>query len=156
LPDVSGQNLSGSPTHLSSDVAGKVAVVVFSFSKSGGKDTQLWNRNLLRDFGSDRSVALSTVIMLESAPRLLRGVILSRLKKDVPPALQSSTIVSYQNEKLWKQRLRIADDSHAYVVLLGRDGSIRWMNSGALSDTEYKELNTNIQEQFQSANSEVR
>lgn len=72
LPDVIGQDLFGSPTHLSTEVSGKVAVVVFSFSKSGGKDAQLWNRELLRDFGSDRSVELSTVIMLESAPRLLR------------------------------------------------------------------------------------
>lgn len=152
LPDVIGQNLSGSPAQLSTAVAGKYAVVVFSFSKAGGKDTQLWNKNLLRDFGSDRSVALSTVIMLESAPRLLRGVIVSRLKSDMPAPLQSTTIVSYQNEKLWKQRLRVADDSHAYVVLLEQNGSISLTNSGALSATEYKELKTKIQEHFQSAN----
>lgn len=153
LPDVIGQNLSGTPARLSTKTAGKVAVVVFSFSKSGGKDTQLWNKNLLRDFGSDHSVELSTVIMLESAPRLLRGFIVSRLKNVMPPSLQSTTIVSYENEKLWKQRLGVADDSHAYVVILGPDGRIRWMNSGALSDTEYKELKTNIGKQLQSAKS---
>lgn len=152
LPDVIGQNLSGSPAHLSTAVAGKFAVVVFSFSKAGGKDTQVWNKNLLRDFGSDHSVALASVIMLESAPRLLRGVIVSSLKKDMPSSLQNSTIVSYQDEKLWKQRLRVADDSHAYVLLLGQDGRIRGMNSGALSDAEYKEVKTKIEEQFQSAN----
>ena len=150
LPDVFGQSLSGTPSHLSTASAGKVAVVVFSFSKAGGKDTQLWNRNLVRDFGSDRSVALSTVIMLEAAPRLLRGIIVSRLKNDMPPPLRGSTIVSYENEKLWKQRLRVADDSHAYVVLFGPDGRIRWMNSRALGDTEYKELKTKIHEQFKS------
>lgn len=156
LPDVIGQNLSGTPAHLATETAGKVAVVVFSFSKSGGKDTQLWNKNLLRDFGSDHSVELSTVIMLESAPRLLRGMIVSRLKKDMPPALQSTTIVSYENEKLWKQRLAVTDDSHAYVVLLKPNGNIRSMKSAALSDAEYKELKTKIQEECQSGNSEVR
>lgn len=156
LPDVIGQNLFGSPMHLSTEVVGKVAVVVFSFSKAGGKDTQLWNKNFVRDFDSDRSVALSTVIMLESASRLLRGVIVSRLKKDMPPTLRTSTIVSNENEDLWKERLRVADDSHAYVVLLGQDGKIRWMNSGALSDTQYKALKTETQKQFQSGNSEVQ
>ena len=147
LPDVIGQNPSGTPAHLSTQVAGKVAVVVFSFSKSGGKDTQLWNKNLSREFGSDRSVGLSTVIMLESAPRILRGLIVSKLKKEMPVA-----IVSYENEKLWKQRLGVADDSHAYVVLLKPDGKILWMNSGAFSDAEYKDLKTNIQKQSHSAN----
>ncbi len=151
LPDVVGQNLFGNPTHLSATVRGKVAVVIFSFSKSGGKDTQLWNKELLRDFGSDRSVALSTVIMLESAPRLLRGFIVSGIKNDMPPSLHGSTIVSYEEEKLWKQRLAVTDDSHAYVLLLGQESRIFWMNSGAYSSVEYKELKTRIQEQLHSS-----
>lgn len=146
LPDVIGQSLSGGPAHLSTAVSGKIGVVVFSFSKAGGRDTQLWDRSLLRDFGSNRSVALSTVIMLESAPRLLRGVIVSGIKNGIPPSLHSSTIVSYENEKLWKRRLGVGDDSHAYVVLVGQDGRIRWMNAAALSDTQYKELKAKIQE----------
>lgn len=145
MPDVSGQSLSGSPVHLSIAVSRKTAVVVFSFSKAGGKDMQLWNKNLLRDSGSNGSVALSTVIMLESAPRLLRGVIVSKLKKDTPPPLQSGTIVSYQDEQLWKQRLGVADDSRAYVLLLDHDGRVRWINSAAFSDTQYAELRTKIQ-----------
>lgn len=146
LPDVIGQSLSGGPAHLSTVVSGKIAVVVFSFSKAGGKDTQLWDKSLLRDLGSNPSVTLSTVIMLESAPRLLRGVIVSGIKNSIPPSLHSRTIVSYENEQLWKERLGVANDSHAYVLLLGQDGSIRWMNSGAFSDTQYKELTTKIQD----------
>ncbi len=153
LSDVTGQSLSGNPAHLLMTVEGKIALVVFSFSEAGGKDTQLWDRDLLRDFGSNRSVALSTVIMLESAPRLLRGVIVSKLKSDMPPSLHESTIVSYENEQLWKQRLNVANDSHAYVILLGQDGRIRWRNSGAFNNAEYEELKTKIQEQFQSATS---
>jgi ATP10 protein len=147
LPDVTGQSLSGNPAHLSTMVEGKIALVVFSFSKAGGKDTQLWDRDLLRDFGSNRSVALSTVIMLESAPRLLRGVIVSRLKNDMPPSLHNSTIVSYEDEKLWKQHLDVLNDSRAYVVLLGQDGRIRWMSSGGFSDAEYEQLKAKIEKQ---------
>jgi len=152
LPDVVGKNLLGNTAHLSTATAGKIAVVVFSFSKAGGKDTQLWNRELLKDFGSNRFVALSTVIMLESAPRLLRGVILSGIKNGIPTSLHGSTIVSYEDEKLWKQRLAINNDNHAYVLLLGQDGRIRWMSSGVFSDAEYNELKTKIQGQLQSAN----
>lgn len=152
LPDVAGENLLGSPTHLSTATTGKISVVVFSFSKVGGKDTQLWNRELLRDFGSNQSVALSTAIMLESAPRLLRGVIVSGIKNDMPSSLHSRTIVSYEDEKLWKQRLAVADDSHAYILLLEPHGHIRWRNAGAFSDTESTALKNKIQELLQFAN----
>lgn len=152
LPDVVGQSLTGSPTHLSTIVAGKFAVVVFSFSEAGGRDTQIWDKQLVTDFGSNRSLALSTVIMLESAPRLFRGMIVSRLKKEMTPSLHSTTIVSYEEEKLLKQRLAVTDDSHAYVLLLGPDGCIRWRNAGAFRDAEYRELRIAIQQQFRSAN----
>lgn len=157
LPDVAGQNLLGSQTHLSTLTTGKVAVVVFSFSKAGGKDTQLWNRQVLRDFGSNHSVTLSTVIMLESAPRLLRGVIVSGIKNDMPVSLRDSTIVSYENEKLWKQCLAVTDDGRAYVLVLGKEGHILWMNSDAFGTAEYRDLTTKIQEQLHSAKAnEVR
>lgn len=146
LPDVAGQNLSGTPTHLSTVVGGKISVVVLSFSKSGGKDTQIWDRQLVGDFGSSPTVALSTVINLESAPRLLRGVIVSGIKNSIPPPLHTSTIVSYENEELWKQRLNVADDGHAYVILLDKDGRIRWINSTTFSSAAYKELKGKIQE----------
>lgn len=151
FPDVIGQSLAGNSTHLTTEIAGKIAVVVFSFSKSGGKDTQLWDRALLEDYGGNRSVALSTVIMLQSVPRLLRGIIVSGIKNNMPDQLHASTIVSYVDEKLWKQRLAAANDSHAYVMLLGQDGRIRWRNSDAFSNAVYEELKSNIQKQSQSA-----
>jgi hypothetical protein len=144
LPDVSGQTPSGSSLQLSDLIAGKTAVVVFSFSKAAGKDARLWNDHLFNDYGSNRLVAGSTVIMLEAAPRLLRGIIVSELKSNLPPSMRDRTIVSYQNEDLWKQRLAVANDSHAYVLLLGPDGHMRWRNSGAFSDGEYTELKKRV------------
>jgi len=152
LPDVSGQTPSGGSLRLSDVVAGKTSVVVFSFSKTAGKDARLWNVHLDKDYGSNRLVAGSTVIMLEAAPRLLRGIIVSALKSNMPPSMRDRTIVSYQNEELWKRRLAVADDSHAYVLLLGPDGHMRWRNSAAFSDAEYTELKNKVQEELQFAN----
>jgi len=152
LPEVSGQTPSGGSLRLSDLIAGKTSVVVFSFSKTAGKDARLWNDHLFNDYGSNRLVAVSTVIMLEAAPRLLRGIIVSELKSNLPPSMRDRTIVSYQNEELWKQRFAVADDSHAYVLLLSPDGHVRWRNPGAFSDAEYTELKNKIQEQLQFAN----
>ncbi len=151
FPDVSGQTLSGASLRLSDIVTSKTSVVVFSFSKTAGKDAQVWNDHLSKDYGSNPQVASSTVIMLEAAPRLLRGIIVSELKRSMPPAIRDRTIVSYQNEELWKQRLAVADDKHADVLLLASDGRMRWRNSAAFSDAEYTDLKNKVQEQLQFA-----
>jgi len=149
FPDVSGQTPSGASMRLSEIVTGKTSVVVFSFSKTAGKDAQVWNDRLYKDYGSNPQIASSTVIMLEAAPRLLRGIIVSELKRSMPPAMRDRTIVSYQNEELWKQRLAVADDRHADVLLLESDSRMRWRNSSAFSDAEYTELKHKVQEQLQ-------
>lgn len=151
FPDISGQALSGKPLQLSSVIGGKAAIVVFSFSKAAGKDARSWNERISKDYCSDHSLACSTVIMLASAPRLLRGVIVSRLKRTIPPSIRRGTIVSYQKEDVWKQRLAVTDGSRAYVFRLDQSGRIRWRNSGAFSEAEYKGLKNAVSEQFQTA-----
>ena len=85
LPDVSGETLSGSPIHIRGALNGKVAVVVFSFSKDGGEDAQIWNEHLSHEYSENPSITCSTVIELQDAPRLLRGIIKSALSRDMPP-----------------------------------------------------------------------
>jgi predicted transcriptional regulator len=62
----------------------------------------------------------------------------------MPVAVQDRTIVLYRDEQLWKQRLEVKDESRAYVVLLDRSGTIRWMNSGAFSDSTYGILKAKV------------
>ena len=151
LPDVVGQNLLGSPTHLSTTLGGKVCCRHLFLQQGRRQGHPALEQGTSERLRLQSSVALSTVIMLESAPRLLRGVILSGIKNDIPTSLRGSTIVSYEDEKLWKQRLAVADDSHAYALLLGQEGRIRWMCSGAFSDANYRELSMSIQQQLHSS-----
>lgn len=149
FPNISGQTTSGKPIQLSNVIAGKTAIVVFSFSKAAGQDAHRWNDLLSKDYCSDHSLACSTVIMLASAPRLLRGVIVSELSRTMPPSMRDETIVSYQNQDSWKHRLAVTDDSRAYVFLLDPSGHIQWRNSGAFSYAEYTKLKSEIHEELQ-------
>ncbi len=151
FPDISGQATSGKPIQLSNVITGKTAIVVFSFSKAAGQDAHRWNDLLSKDYCSDHALACSTVIMLASAPRLLRGVIVSELNRTMPPSMRNETIVSYQSQDSWKERLAVTDDSRAYVFLLDPSGHIRWRNSGALSEAEFEGLKDAVLEQFRSA-----
>lgn len=147
MPDISGRTPAGNTLDLLAGVHGATAVIVFSFSKAAGKDARLWNDRLFKDYDANHSISVITVIMLESVPRLLRGMILSDLRSDMPARMQNNTIVSYQDEDMWKRRLAAIDDGHAIVLLVGPDGCIRWRESSGFSDVSYKELNNVLRAQ---------
>src|SRR5262249_31771118 len=73
FPALAGRSLSGTALDLPGGWLGSVQVVVFSFSRAAGSDARLWNERLTRDFGAFTEVSRSTVILLESVPKLFRG-----------------------------------------------------------------------------------
>jgi hypothetical protein len=143
FPKISGRTLTGKLLELPAVAGGKPAVVVFSFSRTAGKDAHLWNDHLSR--GVSNAVPVYEVIVLESAPKLFRGMAISGIRSGMPISMQDRTIVLYQDEKLWKLRLAASDTSRAYVVLLGQHGHIRWNNSGAYTDSESVRLKNEIE-----------
>jgi len=138
LPQISGQALTGRSIELPAAANGKPAVVIFSFSKAAGNDARSWNERLSRDFPGD--VPSFTIIVLESVPKLFRGMALSGIKSSMPSSVQDRTIVLYRDEILWKQRLAFSEDSRAYVLLLGSDGRIQWKNQGVFTEDAYAQL----------------
>ena len=141
MPSFAGQTLSGKWVGLSAVDAGRPAVVIFSFSRAGGRDAQNWTQHLAKD---DPRFSIYTIIFLESVPRLLRSMVVSGIKSGMPPVMQDRTILLYWDERSWKQRLQLADESHACVTLIRANGEIQWMNSESFSDARYSELTKQI------------
>lgn len=135
LPEFSGQTITGRSVRLSESADGKPTVLVFSFSRTAGKDSRLWNDQLAKDFSN--TVSTYGIIQLESAPRFFRRLAISGIKSSMPPSVQDRTLVLYRDEELWKRRLAVKDESRAYVVVLDPSGIVCWMNSGAFSDATY-------------------
>jgi len=142
FPKFSGRTVTDRPVTQPDSPAEKPTVLVFSFSRTAGKDARLWNEHLAKDFPDN--VSVYGVIQLESAPKIFRRLAISGIKSSMPVAVQDRTIVLYRDEQLWKQRLEVKDESRAYVVLLDRSGTIRWMNSGAFSDSTYGILKAKV------------
>jgi hypothetical protein len=142
LPTFSGRTVTDRPLSLPGSSREKPTVLVFSFSRTAGKDARLWNEHLAKDFPGE--VSAYGVIQLESAPKVFRQLAVSGIKSSMPVSVQDRTIVLYRDEQLWKQRLAVKDESRAYVVLLDPSGTIRWINSGAFSDATYGLLKTKL------------
>lgn len=142
FPTFSGRTVTDHSLTLPASSMETPTVLVFSFSRTAGKDARLWNENLAEEFPD--GVSAYGVIQLESAPKLFRRLAISGIKSSMPVTVQNRTIVLYHDEQLWRQRLGVKDESRAYVLLLDRSGTIRWMNSGAFSDSTYAMLKAKI------------
>lgn len=116
-------------------------MVVFSFSRAGGRDAQQWIQLIMRD---DPHLAIYTVIFLDSVPELFRAMAISGIKHGLPPALQDRTILLYRDGGLWRHRLQVSNERQACVMLVGLTGRIRWMTSGPFADSLGSELSRSI------------
>jgi ATP10 protein len=137
FPQLSGQTLTGKSVELPAATMGKPAVVIVSFSKTAGNDARSWNERLSRD---SKDVPSYTIIVLESVPKLFRGLAVSSIKGSMPVPMQDRTFVLYSDEKLWKQRVAFSGDSRAYVILLGPDGRIRCSSKEAFTEPSYAQM----------------
>ena len=142
FPTFSGHTITNRPLTLPGSPKEKLIVLMFSFSRTAGKDARLWNEHLARDFPDN--VSAYGMIQLESAPKIFRRVAIDGIKSSMPVTVQNRTIVLYRDEQLWRQRLAVKDESRAYVVLVDQSGTIRWMNSGAFSGSTYGMLKAKL------------
>ncbi len=147
FPQLSGRTLTNRAIKLPGDTIGKPIVVVFTFSRAAAKDARRWNEQLSRDFAN--AVPAYAVILLESAPKLFRGMAIAGIRSSMPLSVQDRTIVLYRDESLWKKRLAVSDDSHAYVILLGKNGLIRWRNAAGFGDAGYLALKKELYDLLQ-------
>jgi ATP10 protein len=140
LPVIAGETTSGKTLALPPAAAGKAAILVFSFSRAGGNDAHIWNDHVAIKAGDDSRVPSFTVMMLESVPRVLRGMVASSIRKQMPAAMYERCIVVFRDEAIWKQRFAASDLGRAYVLLIDGGSRICWMNSGPFSDSAFQQL----------------
>jgi hypothetical protein len=131
FPEFGGQTISGRAVTLPE--AGKQWVAIFGFSRASGDDARRWREH------ADK-LGCYGIIMLESVPRLLRGMVASGIKSGMPPDVRDRTVIYYKEEAIWKQRLAVSDDKRAYVVLVDASGRVLWTNSGPFTEVELGKL----------------
>jgi hypothetical protein len=140
LPMVAGVTLYGDQLELPGADAGKPRFLVFSFSKTAGADSRLWSKRIAEDLGSGGAASNYRIIVLDSVPKLFRGMAVSGIKSGIPQALWDTTMLLYKDGAQWKERLGVTGDGYSYVVLLDGAGRVRWMGAGPFSDSKYREV----------------
>lgn len=138
MPTIAGPALAGPRLDLPAAGSGRPALLIFSFSRSAGRDARLWNDRFSSDFPDTGPGYL--VLELEAVPRLIRGMVVSSIRNGLPPPMRSRAIILDHDEAVWRRRLAVTDDGRAYVALLDPEGRIAWRNGGAFTDPDYRRM----------------
>jgi hypothetical protein len=141
LPPLAGQTLSGKPLDLPAAARGRAAVVIFSFSRAGGRDARIWASRLAED---EPHLPRFTVIFLQSVPRLFRGIVTAELTKAMPPDVRDRTAIVDCRQSLWEERLHLTNESDACVLMLGPAGHVRWISCAPFAETLYQRLREQV------------
>lgn len=141
LPAFAGKTLTGEQLDLPNRTKGSQAVVIFSFSRAGGRDAQFWVQRLSED---SPHLSVYVAIFLESVPRLFRSLAVSGIRNGMPSFMQDRTILLYQDQTSWEERLRVSDERRASVVVLSPSGRVQWITSGPFTESLYISLKQHL------------
>jgi ATP synthase subunit 10 len=145
FPRLQEENVAGQQVVLPDAVRDKVAVLVFGFTRASQNSTGAWVKHLRDDFGKTEGFALYQLPVLEEAPRLIRGMITSGMKKGVPEAERTNFVPVVHNEAELKKLVSYKEADDAYLVVLDRTGKIAYQTHGGPDASGYAELRNRLQ-----------
>jgi hypothetical protein len=145
FPRLHEENLAGQQVTLPDAASGKVAVLVLGFSRASQKSTEAWAKRVQTDFGNSNGFELYQLPVLEEAPRFIRGMITSGMKKGVPENQRSNFVPVMHSEAELKKLVGYKEPDDAYVVVLDRSGKTAFQVHGATPDANYAGLQAKIE-----------
>jgi hypothetical protein len=145
MPKTEGESLAGHQVVLPDAAAGKVAVLIFGFSKASKVPTSAWASKLLADFGTRPDFEVYQLPVLEDVPRFVRGMVISGIKKGVPENRRDHFVPILQHEAELKKFVQYHEPDDAYLVVLSRAGNLVDQSHGAPNEANYPRVRAEIE-----------
>jgi hypothetical protein len=145
MPKTEGESLAGHTVVLPDAAAGKVAILIFGFTKASKVPTSAWAEKLQANLGSRPDLALYQLPVLEDVPRLFRGMVISGIKKGVAENKRDHFVPIVQGEAELKKLVRYKEPDDAYLIILGRGGHIIQQLHGTPNDENYGQVKSAIE-----------
>jgi hypothetical protein len=143
MPRIAGERFAGR-VELPDAARGNVAVLIFGFSKASKTPTSAWAEKLRSDFSSQTGFALYQLPVLEEVPRIIRGAVISGMKKGVPAPMRDHFVPILQDEAELKRLVSYQEPDDAYLVLLDRSGQVVGQRHGSFSDAGYRQFESEV------------
>jgi hypothetical protein len=140
IPPVKAKALDDSVVVLPKPGSQQLLILVLGFSHKSGDACTAWGKRLSADFTSDPLATYYQMPELQSAPSLVRGMILRGMRKKVPDSQHSRFVPLYDHEDDWKKTVNFSTPDDPYLLITSPDGHILWQSHGPVSDSAYAEL----------------
>ena len=140
MPLLKGDLLTGKPGLLPDQAAGLTTLVLLGFSYDSRFQVEAWAEKFKARYGAAADVTLFEVPMMGSAARLGRWFIDSGMRKNTPRELHGRVMTVYGGNDDWKARVGFSAPHDAYLVLIDRQGIVRWLAHGPVNDDRLREL----------------
>jgi hypothetical protein len=134
IPEVHSTLLSGQAVDLPQALLGRSGVLVVGFSQASRPAVTLWGRRLAAEYAGSNRVLYFEMPMLGAVPRLLRGIVRSKIKDGVPERAWTHFLPVTSDENPWKSAVHFANADDAYVLVVDSHGVVRTMVTGDATD----------------------
>jgi hypothetical protein len=151
IPKTQGTALAGNQITLPDDVRGKVGVLVLGFSQKSGDVCKGWGQRLAENYHDSHEVTYYQMPVLESVPKLIRGMVVKSIKSGVPNAEQVHFLPTFSNEAAWRETVHYKNPDTAYIVVIDGEGQVHWQTSGQVTEAGF----TALKQQVEAARAEL-
>lgn len=139
MPQIEGQSLAGSRVLFPHAASGKDAVLIFGFTRASKNPTSAWAKEIRAEFGAT-SLELYQIPVLQDVPSLIRGMVISGIRRGVPQNQRDHFVIVVQSEKELKKFVGYQEPDDAYLVILDPAGKVVQQLHGSPTADAYAQL----------------
>ena len=144
IPAIKAKALDNSEIILPSPGSQQLLILIVGFSRKSGKLCEVWSKKISTDYHADIRIAYFSLPVLQSAPFLVRPMIVYGMRKGVPAQELRRFVPLYSNESDWKKLLNFSTPDDAYLIVATPDGHPLWQAHGSYSDAIYADLQKSV------------
>lgn len=137
LPTLPVTTLSERPLRLPADLPPVPVLFIVGFSRAARAQTQPWVARIHKVYSARTDMGYYQAAVIEDVPRLMRGVVSSRIRRGVSPDLHNHFVLVSEQAQQWRELADAADPDSAYLLLLDRDRRLAWRSAGPLTEQHY-------------------
>jgi hypothetical protein len=140
LPHIEGTTLNNQKIALPDATRYRAIVLVLGFTHKSAEQADGWGKRLAKEYSSKPDIGYFEVPVLQSAPGMVRPMIVHGMRKGTPADEQAHVLPISQHEEELKKISGYKEPDDAYVVVANAEGRIIWQTHGAATDAGYDDL----------------
>src|SRR5215831_19206754 len=138
IPAIRAKALDNSEITLPTPGSQQFLILIVGFSQKS------WSKKISSDYHTEARIAYFSLPVLQSAPSLVRPMIVHGMRKGVAAEELRHFVPLYSNESDWKKLVNFSAPDDAYLIIATPDGHPVWQAHGPYSDAIYADLKKSV------------